>query len=185
MGALSEQIEKWPQEAQYVARDLLWKWYELRKKASPDPSLAIPGIEGSIEATIRQDLLSQYEHVLRAADQRIQEECRKNPPSRLMKIHGDPCKPWFESYGRGPHALHNFEALLKIYRDEDGVPYRTVFFWVEKYLKEQVPVSMAGRHLELLQARALLASAFSLAPVRGVRIPAVPNVASVRPPTSQ
>src|SRR5690606_26909769 len=64
-----------------------------------------------------------------------------------------------------------------IVRDEDGVPYRTVVFWIEELLKQPVPTSMAGRYLELLQARSLLGRALSL----GVRsAPRVP----LRPPAS-
>ncbi len=185
MGALSEQIQPWPVEAQQLAQDLLWKWYELRKQAYPsNPALAIPVIEPNIEATIRKELLSDFEQVLRAADLTIQAECKKNPPGWMFRVHGDPCISLFAPYGRAESALAHLERRLKIFRDEDGVPYRTVFFWVEEYQKQQVPTSMAGRYLELLQARAMLVRAFTMVnkptPLSGMaRPPAVPVAAAL------
>jgi hypothetical protein len=164
MNALSDQIQGWPEEAQYLAQGLLWKWYELRKQAFPsNPALPIPGVEAGIEATIRKDLVTQFEQVLRAADKTIHEECSKDHPYWMMKIHGDPCVSLFAPAGRAESALSHFERRMKIFRDEDGVPYKTVFFWVEEYMKQQVPTSMGGRYLELLEARAQLVGAFNLA----------------------
>ena len=183
MGALEEQIQKWPKEIQDLARNLLWKWFELRKKANPaGPEWAIPAVEASIETTIRRELVSQFEQVLRAAEKYVRAECEKKPPDWMMKFHGDPCKPWFESaYGRGTSALHYFESRLMIFRDEDGVPYRTVVYWIEEYLKQPVPTSMAGRYLELLQARSMLTNALllSVRPMKNLPVPPpVPPVAA-------
>src|SRR3954447_19234572 len=182
IGALTEQIQPWPEDAQLLAQGLLWKWYELRKQAyPPHPELAFPGIEGGIETTIRKDLLADFESVLRAADRKIQQECAKNPPGWMEKFHGDPCISLFAPSGRAESALNHLERRLKIFRDEDGTPYRTVFFWVEEYQKQQVPTSMAGRYLELLQARVMLGRALSMAvrptPLAGIRPPATVGVA--------
>src|SRR5262249_12460520 len=118
IGALSEQIQPWPEEAQLLAQGLLWKWYELRKNAYPaNPAQALPGIEGGIEATVRKELLSDFESVLRAADRTIQQECAKNPPDWVAKIHGDPCVSLFAPFGRAESALNHLERRLKIFRD--------------------------------------------------------------------
>ena len=55
-----------------TAIGMLWKWFELRKQANPyDPARAIPGIEQGIEATIRKDLVDDFERVLRAAEKQV------------------------------------------------------------------------------------------------------------------
>jgi hypothetical protein len=180
MAALREQTQKWPKEIQDLAYSLLWKWFELRRAAFPsDPGLVIPTIEKGIETAVRRALVGDFEQVLRAAEKQVKAECEKNPPDWMMRLHGDPCKPWFEGVlGRGTSALRHFESRLMIFRDEDGVPYRTVVFWIEEYLKQPVPTSMADRYLELLQARQMLTSALLLSVRPMKNLPVAPPVAA-------
>ena len=99
-GALAEQTQAWPDEgARRYARDLLWTWYEQAAKYGDNPYMR-DVVQGPVaEKMIFNDILSQYELALRDRDRAIQAECRRNPPDRLMKVWGDPCKPWFGEFG--------------------------------------------------------------------------------------
>jgi hypothetical protein len=148
MGALSEQMAGWPGGAQELARDLLWRWLELQKQGrSPEV----------IEKTIIDDIASQFEEVLRAADRANQEYCRSRSSGfiqKLARIHGDPCEPWFERPQQaGYNKLRIFKLLLRTYRDTDGVPYRSVKFWIEEYIKQYR--QLTDPQLQSLRAQAL------------------------------
>ena len=164
-GALAEQTAAWPEGARVFARGLLWKWREQVAPYDNNPYLRDVVYPAVAEDTIFKDIVSQFEVVLRDRDRAIQEECRRNSPSRLMKVWGNPCKPWFgESGSRGEDELRNLGRRMRIFQDKDRVPYKDVVYWLQEYMKEvnALPTRMGEAHLQILQQWSVVQGSLAL-----------------------
>ncbi|HKP51307.1 MAG TPA: DUF4157 domain-containing protein [Chloroflexia bacterium] len=183
-GALAERTQGWPEEVRVYARDLLWKWNEHIAKYDNVPYLRDVVQPVVAEEMIFKEIVGQYEIKLRERDRAIQEECRLHPPGRLMKVWGDPCKPWFsDSGGRGEHELWNIRMRMRIFSDKDRVPYLDIFYWLQEYMKQvrALPTHMAGVHLQILQSWSMVQGGFMMAnkPMKNLPTPGAGAVRGV------
>jgi hypothetical protein len=158
IGVVREQTEGWPPELQTWAQDLIWKWSEH---------------PGDGESVIFKDVVSQFESFLRDRDRSIQQECAKDPPSRLEKVWGDPCKPWFsEDSDHGEQIINHLQRVMRIRKDEYDRPCFDVVYWLQAYMNvvASVPRNKGERHLQILQTWATVQGAFALAAQPGKTI---------------
>jgi hypothetical protein len=172
-GALAEQTAGWPEWLRTNARNLLWKWRERVAPYDNNVYLRDVILPAVAENLIFNDIVDQFEIVLRDRDRAIQAECRQHPLDRLMKFWGDPCKPWFaDDSVRGEDELRELRTRMRIFRDQDRVPYRDIVNWLEEFSKrvDALPTSMAGVHLQILQTVATVQGsiAFGVQPGKNV-----------------
>jgi hypothetical protein len=164
-GALDEQTKGWDEGGRGYARSLLWKWVDAVAQFDKHAYLRDEIMPAVGEKLVFDEIVDQFELVLRDRDRAIQEECRRNPPGRLMKFWGDPCKPWFgESSTRGEDELRSLRTRMRIFADKDHVPYRDIVYWLEEFAKhvDALPKNMGEAHLQVLQTVATVQGAFAM-----------------------
>jgi Domain of unknown function (DUF4157) len=172
--ALAEQTPRdWPEGLSGFAQNLLWKWHDQVAKYDDNPYMRDVIQAPVAEEMIFNNILSQYEVVLRDRDRAIQDECRRDPPGRLMKVWGDPCKPWFgESAHRGEHEMSMLRLRMRLRRDKDRVPYRDIIYSLEEYKNAAgaLPTRMGEAHLEILQSWSTVQGGLAMAarPMKGL-----------------
>lgn len=165
-GALAEQTKGWPEDVSAYARRMLWKWHQSVAKFDNNPYFRDVALARPASDLVFNDIVKQYELVLRERDRSIQKECKGRNRDWLMNVWGDPCKPWFEGTSqRGEQELHQLQMRMRIFADEQGVPYRNIVFWLKEYMRQvnALPTQMGEAHLEILGAWATVQGAMVMA----------------------
>lgn len=185
MEQLKKAIGGWTGEEQELARNLLWRWFELAR-GGRHPSTA--------KDTIIDMTEQHLEQWLRAADRAREQDCKQNPMGtveKLYRIHGiDRCKPWFDN--EHPHStnfhgsseLFDFRMKMNLRLSEKESPESLVFECVQQYRQE----TNIDEQLKAMQAQALvgmglhltsIASTYSMVKAANLRVaPATTSASS-------
>ncbi len=152
MDRLKNDIKGWTDEEQKLARNLLWRWFELTREGQHSSAAK------DIIIKMTEQRLDQWLH---AADKAREEDCKKNPTGtveKLYRLHGiDRCKPWFDEenqspYFHGPSELHDFRMQTRIRLSEDESPQSLVFECVKEYRRH----TNIEEQLRTMQAQAMV-----------------------------
>ncbi|HRI15067.1 MAG TPA: DUF4157 domain-containing protein [Verrucomicrobiota bacterium] len=146
------------------ARSLLWMWRE--HVAEFDQNAYIRDFIQSRRGgdLVMAEIAKQFDRVLRESNDKVQKECRENPPSRLMKFWGDPCKSWYGDSTKADDEMYQLRVRMKLMHDPNRMPYRDVIFLLKEYhnAAAAIPSSMGGAHLKILQSVSTVQGSFAL-----------------------
>ena len=162
MDLLKKDIKGWTDDEQQLARNLLWRWFELTREGR-HPSAA--------KDTIIKMTEQKLEQWLRAADRAREQDCKENPmgiAEKVYRIHGfDRCKPLFDekhpksTVFHGPHELMDFRIKMNLRLSEKESPASLVFECVKQYRRQ----TNIDEQLKAMQAQALVGMGLHLTSV--------------------